>query len=150
MQRISTLSTTLRAAFIVPGPSPRYFSSSPLTSSSVATQTSATPASPVDAAPVEPQAVASPSAPKYYVPRSRFGELPVYSDVKNAGTKYLTVIRRAEGDVEALRRDLSAFLSPSSSPSNATSFWTKPQARQVIIKGDWVRETKEWLAAKGF
>ena len=26
----------------------------------------------------------------------------------------------------------------------------KPAAGQIVLRGDWVRETKEWLAAKGF
>ncbi|GAA6005487.1 hypothetical protein JCM10207_002998 [Rhodosporidiobolus poonsookiae] len=80
----------------------------------------------------------------YYVPRTRFGELPVYSEIKNGGTRFLTVVRKAEGDVEALRRDLSAFL------SHSVPLFVKPQTGQVVIRGEWVRETKEWLAAKGF
>lgn len=28
--------------------------------------------------------------------------------------------------------------------------YVKVQARQVILKGDWVKESKEWLALRGF
>ncbi|GAA5975832.1 hypothetical protein JCM5350_000747 [Sporobolomyces pararoseus] len=81
---------------------------------------------------------------KYFVPRSQFGELPVYSDVRNGGTRVLTIIRKVHGDVSELHKDLSEFLQ-----SSATSF-VKPQSQQVVVKGDWVREVKEWLAHRGF
>ncbi|BGP13069.1 hypothetical protein JCM10213_000927 [Rhodosporidiobolus nylandii] len=144
MQRFSTLTTALRARPAAAPSSLRFYSaspsSSPSTASPVASTSSATPEAPVaaqDGQAAEPELA-------YYVPRSRFGELPVYSDIRNAGTKVLTIIRKAEGDVEALRRDLSSFLTP------AAQTYIKPQGRQIVVKGDWVRETKEWLAAKGF
>ncbi|GAA5894588.1 mitochondrial 54S ribosomal protein mL49 IMG2 [Sporobolomyces salmoneus] len=81
---------------------------------------------------------------KYFVPRSQFGELPVYSDVRNNGTRVLTVIRKVHGDVSELHKDLSQFL------DRSTVSYTKPQTQQIVIKGDWVREVKEWLAHRGF
>jgi len=35
----------------------------------------------------------------YYVPRNNRGNLPVYSDIKNAGGRYLVLIRNVEGDI---------------------------------------------------
>lgn len=45
--------------------------------------------------------------------------------------------------VQALRKDLGEYLVDVPS-------YTKPQSRQVVLKGDWVKETKEWLGARGF
>lgn len=36
----------------------------------------------------------------YYVPRNTRGSLPVYSDIRNNGTKILVLIRNVEGNVE--------------------------------------------------
>lgn len=44
---------------------------------------------------------------------------------------------------QALRTDLAEFLASVPSVS-------KPAQGQVILRGDWVREVKEWLAARGF
>jgi large subunit ribosomal protein L49 len=46
-------------------------------------------------------------------------------------------------DAQALQRDLASYLTDV--PSHV-----KPAAGQIVLRGDWVRETKEWLAAKGF
>ncbi|GAA6048055.1 hypothetical protein JCM3770_000169 [Rhodotorula araucariae] len=100
-------------------------------------------ASPAPEAAAPSEAAAGAASLAYNVPRTRFGELPVYSEFKNGGSRVLTIVRKAEGDIEALRTDLTAFLS--SVPS-----LSKPAQGQVILRGDWVREVKEWLAAKGF
>ncbi|GAA5991617.1 hypothetical protein JCM10908_005791 [Rhodotorula pacifica] len=85
----------------------------------------------------------SETAPPYFVPRTAGGELPVYSDVRNGGSRVYTIVRKTRGDLNALQRDLASYLTDV--PSHV-----KPSAGQVILRGDWVRETKEWLAAKGF
>lgn len=38
------------------------------------------------------------STKPYYVPRNSRGNLPVYSDIRNAGGRYLVLIRNVEGD----------------------------------------------------
>ncbi|GAA5850763.1 hypothetical protein JCM9279_003912 [Rhodotorula babjevae] len=78
----------------------------------------------------------------YFVPRTAHGELPVYTDYKNGGSRVLTIVRKAQGDVEALRADLAEYLT---APS-----LVKAAQGQVVFSGDYVRETKEWLAARGF
>ncbi|GAA5964804.1 hypothetical protein JCM3765_002562 [Sporobolomyces pararoseus] len=150
MQRtlfISRLSS-LRPPVLVP--SFRSFSS---TSASSLSSSIPTPSSPSSAEQQPPTTFTSGSAAstvggevesKYFVPRSQFGELPVYSDVRNGGTRVLTIIRKVHGDVSELHKDLSEFLQ-----SSTTSF-VKPQSQQVVVKGDWVREVKEWLAHRGF
>ena len=36
----------------------------------------------------------------YYVPRNSRGSLPVYTDVRNSGGRYLVLIRNVEGDAK--------------------------------------------------
>ncbi|GAA5873462.1 hypothetical protein JCM16303_001131 [Sporobolomyces ruberrimus] len=149
MQRtvLTSRLTTLRSPLVL---SPlRSISSS--SRSSLSTSTSTTPATTQgQSSPTTPIASGSAtisggkSDSKYFIPRSQFGELPVYSDVRNGGTRVLTIIRKVHGDVSELQKDLEQFLHPS------TSSFTKPQTQQVVIKGDWVREVKEWLATRGF
>ncbi|GAA5937740.1 hypothetical protein JCM3775_002117 [Rhodotorula graminis] len=97
-----------------------------------------------DASPSAPEPAHEAAPPKlaYFVPRTAHGELPVYTDYKNGGSRVLTIVRKAQGNVEALRSDLAEYLT---APS-----LTKPAQGQVVFVGDWVRETKEWLAARGF
>lgn len=35
----------------------------------------------------------------YFIPRNSRGSLPVYSDIRNGGTRYLNLIRNVDGDV---------------------------------------------------
>jgi Mitochondrial large subunit ribosomal protein (Img2) len=42
----------------------------------------------------------SPHLQKYIVPRNSRGSLPVYSDVRNGGTRYLISIRNVEGNIK--------------------------------------------------
>ncbi|GAA5919559.1 hypothetical protein JCM1841_001012 [Sporobolomyces salmonicolor] len=142
MQRILSPSRlpSLRSAFL---PSFRAFSSSPAASSSDASPVASTSSAPSPAAPETSPAPAE-AGPAYFIPRSRFGELPVYADIRNGGARHLTVVRKVQGDLDAFRRDLASFL------SGATTSYLKPHSQQLVIKGDWVRETKEFLAARGF
>ncbi|KAH9001497.1 hypothetical protein EDB92DRAFT_1827022 [Lactarius akahatsu] len=39
--------------------------------------------------------------PPYFVPRNTRGSLPVYSDVRNGGTRYLISVRNVEGNIKA-------------------------------------------------
>ncbi|KAJ1994401.1 mitochondrial large ribosomal subunit [Coemansia spiralis] len=79
----------------------------------------------------------------YYVHRTRFQTLPVYSDIKNGKTRKLTLIRRIEGDIGALREELSRHLDDS-------SIQIKSISNQLVIKGDRTKEVREWLTVKGF
>ncbi|KAJ1960697.1 mitochondrial 54S ribosomal protein img2 [Dipsacomyces acuminosporus] len=79
----------------------------------------------------------------YFVQRTRFQSLPVYTDIKNGGTRKLTLVRRIEGDIEALRSDLVQALEDSTIQINGVS-------RQLVIKGDRVKEVRAWLTKKGF
>ncbi|KAJ2787829.1 mitochondrial 54S ribosomal protein img2 [Coemansia interrupta] len=80
----------------------------------------------------------------YFVRRTRFQSLPVYRDTKNGKTRKLTVIRRVEGDLEALRTDLIQALGEDSQIA------IKKISQQLVIKGDCTRGIREWLTKKGF
>ncbi|KAI8073287.1 ribosomal protein L49/IMG2 [Gongronella butleri] len=82
----------------------------------------------------------------YLVSRTTNKGLPVYSDIKNGGTKHLTIIRRVEGDVEALRTELAAMFPEA--PKNHVRI--NPTNNHIVIKGNYVNEIKQWLVAKGF
>ncbi|KAI8641260.1 mitochondrial large subunit ribosomal protein-domain-containing protein [Parasitella parasitica] len=83
------------------------------------------------------------STPAYFVSRTINKGLPVYSEYKNGGTRLLTVVRRIEGDANALIKDINADF-----PEAVVSLNTKTQ--HVVIKGHHVNEVKEWLINKGF
>ncbi|KAJ1895429.1 mitochondrial 54S ribosomal protein img2 [Coemansia sp. IMI 209127] len=79
----------------------------------------------------------------YFVNRTRFQSLPVYVDIRNGKTRKLTLIRRIEGDIQALRDELSSSLDDS-------SVQIKSISGQLVIKGDRASEIREWLTKKGF
>ncbi|GAA5892251.1 hypothetical protein JCM8208_001493 [Rhodotorula glutinis] len=138
MQRsIRTLATavpTLRTRTHAAAPALPAILASPLRSFSAAP-------APRSSAPA-PAQEAAPKKLAYFVPRTAHGELPVYTDYKNGGSRVLTIVRKAQGNVEALRADLAEYLT---APS-----LVKAAQGQVVFAGDYVRETKEWLAARGF
>ncbi|KAJ1837489.1 mitochondrial 54S ribosomal protein img2, partial [Coemansia sp. RSA 2703] len=80
----------------------------------------------------------------YFVRRTRFQSLPVYRDTKNGGTRKLTIVRRVEGDLEALRSDLAQALGENS------HIVVRKISQQLVIKGDCTRGVREWLTKKGF
>ncbi|XP_015974878.1 39S ribosomal protein L49, mitochondrial isoform X1 [Rousettus aegyptiacus] len=57
----------------------------------------------------EPPRGASPDLP-YFVRRSRMHNIPVYKDITH-GNRQMTVIRKVEGDIWALQKDVEDFLS---------------------------------------
>ncbi|KAG2174566.1 hypothetical protein INT44_006829 [Umbelopsis vinacea] len=87
------------------------------------------------------------SSPNYIITRTdASGALPVYLDIKNGGTRSLTIIRRVQGDAEALRQEVAALF-----PDTPKNFVTvNPINNQVVIKGSYVNDIKQWLAQKGF
>ncbi|ORY04815.1 hypothetical protein K493DRAFT_296788 [Basidiobolus meristosporus CBS 931.73] len=80
---------------------------------------------------------------KYFVKRTSGKSLPVYSDIKNGGTRFLTIVRRVEGDLDKLRQDLSTV-----APSEYITI--NRRTSQIVVKGNYVREVRKWLTEKGF
>lgn len=93
----------------------------------------------------EPATVAAPKqvAYPYFVNRTRFQSLPVYIDIRNGKTRKLTVVRRIEGDLEALRTDLSQIM-------DSSFIQIKKLSQQIVVKGDRQEEIRKWLAQRGF
>ncbi|KAI8081925.1 mitochondrial large subunit ribosomal protein-domain-containing protein [Gilbertella persicaria] len=83
------------------------------------------------------------STPAYSVSRTTNKGLPVYSEYKNGGTRLLTIIRKIQGDSNALAKDITTDFPEAVVQVNATT-------QHVVIKGHHVNEIKEWLINKGF
>ncbi|XP_007518654.1 large ribosomal subunit protein mL49 [Erinaceus europaeus] len=83
----------------------------------------------------------------YFVRRSRMHNIPVYKDITH-GNRQMTVIRKVEGDIWALQKDVEGFLSP--------LLGKRPvmQVNEVTgtlrIKGYFDEQLKAWLLEKGF
>lgn len=91
--------------------------------------------------------------------------LPVYTDIRNARSRYLTNIRKVEGDAtvrfllltQALCRDLFedfGWGDPFNklNPNAELLVRTTQQAgsKMIVIRGNWSRDVKAWLEERGF
>ncbi|KAF9986247.1 hypothetical protein BGZ75_002051 [Mortierella antarctica] len=88
-------------------------------------------------------AAKSPLPRTYFVERTKAGQLPVYSEFKNAGTRPLTIIRKIQGNATALKTDLLTTYPGADVRVNDRS-------NQVILKGLVMDDVRQWLTAKGF
>ncbi|RMJ26109.1 hypothetical protein PHISP_03042 [Aspergillus sp. HF37] len=106
------------------------------------------------AAPSEPPVRAEPESADpqlqltnlpYFIRRTASNQLPVYLVTKAGGTKQLTKIQKTEGDLEALRRDLTLYLDSRSSKASEISInhlnghiiargWRKPEIQQFLVE----------------
>ncbi|CAM0140475.1 54S ribosomal protein img2, mitochondrial [Umbelopsis sp. WA50703] len=85
--------------------------------------------------------------PRYHITRTDGSQsLPVYLDFKNGRTRQLTVIRRVQGDAQALKEEVAALF-PDATKNLVT---VNPVNNHVVIKGSYVNDIKHWLAQKGF
>ena len=88
----------------------------------------------------------SPSTTAVRVPftisRTRSHGLPVYLDYRGGGTLVTTCVRRVEGDVGAMARQLQVMV------GERTRVVVRPG--RVEVKGNYVDETKKWLETIGF
>lgn len=109
----------------------------------------------------------------YDVPRNSKGSLPVYNDIRNGGTRHLTLIRNVEGNAsvcppspvppahtdhnqllfvaQRLADDIQKTLFPADSSEAARLKIRVHQNRHLILSGGrWKHSVVEWLSAKGF
>ena len=104
----------------------------------------------------------------YFVPRNTNGNLPVYSDIRNNGTRYLVLIRGVNGQahVSFLLSPLSSDLTPvfqvlaqelrtslfrSSSSKLARAKVGVEHGKNIVIAGKAEKnEVIEWLKTRGF
>ncbi|XP_051541877.1 mitochondrial ribosomal protein L49 [Myxocyprinus asiaticus] len=89
----------------------------------------------------------SPPSLPYMIRRSRMHNVPVYSDIKH-GSQHSTLLRKVEGDIWALNKDVKEFL------LGLTGRELPTQVNEVTgtirIKGQFEKELKDWLLKKGF
>ncbi|KAF8969903.1 mitochondrial large subunit ribosomal protein-domain-containing protein [Flammula alnicola] len=88
---------------------------------------------------------------EYFVPRNTRGNLPIYTDVRNAGGRHLVLIRNIEGSASALARDLSNSLFEQDTEEASRLKVQLNQSKHLVISGGrWKNDVVEWLKKKGF
>ncbi|XP_070695770.1 large ribosomal subunit protein mL49 [Pempheris klunzingeri] len=89
----------------------------------------------------------SPPPLPYMIRRSRMHNIPVYTDLTH-GSRRTTLVRKVEGDIWALEKDVKRFL------KEATGKELPTQVNEVTmtlkVKGHFDKELRQWLASKGF
>lgn len=104
----------------------------------------------------------------FFVPRNSNGNLPVYSDIRNGGTRLLVTIRNVDGNasvcivsfplfpppcshaVQDLAKELKESLFEAGSDS-ARRMKVRTNHQHVIVQGGrWSQEVQQWLKANGF
>uniref|UniRef100_A0A8C2Q5L3 Large ribosomal subunit protein mL49 n=1 Tax=Cyprinus carpio TaxID=7962 RepID=A0A8C2Q5L3_CYPCA len=93
-----------------------------------------------------PASATPPSVP-YMIRRSRMHNVPVYSDIKH-GNQHSTLLRKIEGDIWALNKDVKEFLLGLTGKEPPTQ--VNEVTGTIRIKGQFDKELKDWLLKKGF
>ncbi|KAL1947707.1 hypothetical protein VTO73DRAFT_13431 [Trametes versicolor] len=87
----------------------------------------------------------------YRVRRNSHGAVPVYTDIRNGGTRYLVQIRNVEGNVDALAHDLKNSLFPAGTREAERMKVDTIRQRHVVLSGGrWKADVLRWLAERGF
>eukprot|EP00127_Corallochytrium_limacisporum_P003654 Clim_evm42s151 gene=Clim_evmTU42s151 len=79
----------------------------------------------------------------YFVERSKYNQLPVYTDYKAGGALKLTEVRHIAGDIHRLKSDLLAFL-------NLDDRNAAIRYGRIIFKGVHLHAIRKFLIDKGF
>lgn len=93
-----------------------------------------------------PPADSPPSLP-YMIRRSRMHNIPVYTDLTH-GSRRTTLVRKVEGDIWALEKDVKQYLKEVTGKELPTQ--VNEVTMTLTVKGHFDKELKEWLANKGF
>lgn len=89
--------------------------------------------------------------PPYSVPRNSRGSLPIYSDVRNGGTRYLISVRNVEGNIKALAGDLIRDLSNPISPESNRLKARITRSNHLVLSGLTRKHAVlDWLVSHGF
>ncbi|KAJ7307496.1 hypothetical protein JRQ81_009519 [Phrynocephalus forsythii] len=83
----------------------------------------------------------------YYVRRSRMHNIPVYANITH-GSRKITIIRKIEGDIWALEKEVKEFIEPLLGRTPLTQ--VNEVNCSISIKGFFDEELKQWLMDKGF
>lgn len=87
----------------------------------------------------------------YFVPRNSRGNLPVYTDVRNGGSRYMVLVRNVEGNANMLVKDLQDTLfEKESSEASRMKIELIRSKNLVITGGRWKNNVMAWLTDKGF
>lgn len=108
----------------------------------------------------------------YFVPRNSNGSLPVYTDIRNGGTRFLLTIRNIDGNItvigfvryrsslrtdqtlwKAFAKEFSDGLFPPGSPEASRLKVSVSRSKHLIIQGGtgrWKHNIIDWLLQKGF
>ncbi|KAI0831172.1 hypothetical protein BC628DRAFT_1415713 [Trametes gibbosa] len=87
----------------------------------------------------------------YRVLRNSRGSIPVFTDIRNGGTRYQVLIRNVEGNVDALAHDLrTSLFPPGSNEAERMRIETTRQRHIVLSGGRWKADVLRWLAQRGF
>ena len=82
---------------------------------------------------------AASAGPRFAVARTRNGNMPVYTEFRNGGTRQVTVVRKIVGDAQALKKELEAF----------TGSPVREYVGRLEVKGLHSAAVKQFLAEKG-
>ncbi|RVE70263.1 hypothetical protein OJAV_G00062340 [Oryzias javanicus] len=93
-----------------------------------------------------PPAESPPPLP-YMVRRSRMHNIPVYTDLTH-GNRKMTLVRKVEGDIWALEKDVKQFLLELTGKELPTQ--VNEVTMTLKVKGHFDQELKNWLSSKGF
>lgn len=93
-----------------------------------------------------PPACTPPPCP-YLIRRSRMHNIPVYGDLTH-GNRSTTLIRKVEGDIWALERDVRQHLLEVTGQDPPTQ--VNEVTMTLKVKGHFQEELKRWLLSKGF
>lgn len=93
-----------------------------------------------------PPACSPPPLP-YMIRRSRMHNIPVYDDLTH-GNRSMTLIRKIEGDIWALERDVKQHLMDVTGKEHPTQ--VNEVTMTLKVKGRVHEELKDWLLSQGF
>ncbi|XP_029292331.1 large ribosomal subunit protein mL49 [Cottoperca gobio] len=89
----------------------------------------------------------SPPPLPYMIRRSRMHNIPVYCDLTH-GSRKTTLVRKVEGDIWALEKDVKQYLKEAMGKELPTQ--VNEVTMTLKVKGHVDNELKEWLLSKGF
>lgn len=92
--------------------------------------------------------VVPPAGVGYFVPRNKNFMVPVYLSTSHRGMKKTTKIRKIQGDIFQLEKDIKNHIEKVTGRSVATL--ANELVGYVHVKGDHVHLVKEYLTQKGF
>ncbi|KAN0124075.1 hypothetical protein V8E52_002565 [Russula decolorans] len=94
---------------------------------------------------------ASSSHHPYLVPRNSRGTLPVYSDARNGGSRYLISIRNVEGNIKALADELLRDLSDANLIGPTLIKARVIRSNHLVLSGLRRKQVVlDWLVRHGF